>query len=46
MLRAEPEADGAVQFHVSHYVEAQHVMSPGHAWAIGRGIKVEIDLFA
>jgi hypothetical protein len=38
MLRMKPEADGAVEFHVSHYVGAQHVMSPSQAWAIGRNM--------
>jgi hypothetical protein len=38
ILRVKPEADGAVEFHVSHYVGAQHVVSPSHARTIGRNM--------
>jgi hypothetical protein len=38
MLRVKPEADRAVEFHVSHYLGAQHVTSPGQAWAIGHNM--------
>ena len=40
MLRVEFEADGAVKFHVTRYIGAQHVMSPGHACAIAPSMPV------